>query len=717
MARNLLLAFTATLVLASTALSARLFMPHVIDKQAKAGQVNLPYSMRSSDGNQWFVYNGGWVQNQGNRPVFSQGGILYVNGSSMSGDNNGTKLKNGDLVLENMRVREFQVTRYITMMEKENLIRMVDVIHNPNANDTNAQIRLQTSMNYGVNSASFIDDKRSKQKLAWVANTGAQQTAFTIFSGEGSKQQFTIDYRPNNSYCRANLTVKIPGKGSVAVMHVHGITPDEATAEKQVKSLRSKLLKGLSPKVRRLLVNFRSGNLFVGDLELLRGEAFDMVELRSGDRLRGDLQHKRFVLDTFYGKVDLPADKVVGFFNIGSFRPEQLVVTVNGEIFGGQLQQETVDLKLSSGQVINIPLTQIIRGGYRKGADEPEEWEFKKPMVLLRSGDRMEIKPTKEVILVASRYGTLSLKPEAIATIVFQTDEQPVHQITLADGSRFAGLVSAASFTYPLSGTATSAEVKFPTSAMQVLQMKPVEEQKADTPTLNLISGDMLVGALQGELQLQTSFDAIKIGGSEIARLERIADSHKDVKVELWDKTTVSGTLKADSLTVKLVSGIELSVPVAQVSDYMQPLPTPSNEVENKIRELVKKLDADDWKTREQAEREIVAMGVAVVKILKELQADASPEAQQRIEGILKELGKDTRDDEEKSSDAKKKAPPILIEPVDIRLKGHRNAQPQFGGGELILNNKVINVQNGPVLDLLLEQRGCGAAEIDPVNR
>jgi hypothetical protein len=105
------------------------------------------------------------------------------------------------------------------------------------------------------------------------------------------------------------------------------------------------------------------------------------------------------------------------------------LVTKDGEIFGGKLDREKLVLELSSGQVTEIPLSAISRMGYRKRSGEPEEWTFEKPVVLMRTGDRIGVQmPTKDID-VATRYGPLKLKPDSVASIDFQSEENSVHQI------------------------------------------------------------------------------------------------------------------------------------------------------------------------------------------------------------------------------------------------------------------------------------------------
>src|SRR5687767_9112698 len=46
---------------------------------AGGGNVQLPHQVNDSQGNNWMIYQGGWIQMQGNQPLYSQGGIIQIN--------------------------------------------------------------------------------------------------------------------------------------------------------------------------------------------------------------------------------------------------------------------------------------------------------------------------------------------------------------------------------------------------------------------------------------------------------------------------------------------------------------------------------------------------------------------------------------------------------------------------------------------------------------
>jgi hypothetical protein len=348
--------------------------------------------------------------------------------------------------------------------------------------------------------------------------------------------------------------------------------------------------------------------------------------------------------------------------NVGEFRPRQLLVTRDGEIFGGYLSSETLEIQLSTGQVTQVPLGQISRAGYRKRADEPDEWTFKQPFIVLRSGDRMLIEPPAGPIEVMTRYGLLKLPPASVSAVLFQSEEldQGIHEIRLTDGSRVAGLSTSAQFELTLATrfNAKAQSVTIQAGEISRLQLSTSDGDSLDEPddnasTLKLAGGDLLVGTLEGTLKLDTAFDTLELNAAEIGALSRGDAAEKsaskrasadetfgnDIQITLWDGSTVRGQLREPVVQCKLKSGPVLSIPVPLMDLYTQPEPRASAEAVERIKAIVGRLNADDWRERDRAQQELIEMGESVAAVLRELRPSQSPEAQQRIDQIFAKIG------------------------------------------------------------------------------
>jgi hypothetical protein len=613
--------------------------------------VNLPYQFPDGKSPAWIVQNGGWLQQRpvGGGPngfmemVYNQTGVLNIDGNGLPQTNNQARVdpKTGELICDSFQpVNGVQISRRVEVRRDDDVVRCIDVFKTLGG-DATIGLQYTMSLNRQVTAGQTISDPRKGgSDMGWVGQTMRGRTAVEMFAGKGAATSGSVQWEQGNNVMQYNMQLEVPAGKTVAVMHLHAITTTPDKGAEMINSVKlSRIVSDVPADIRKAIVNFRVNSNFVGDREVLRGTLFDVVELRSGDSLFGTLQEDSYKLKTDFGDVQLPAQKVVGLLNIGQFRPRTLIVSTEGEMIGGTLEKQTVDLQLGSGQVTQIPLSQISRVGYRKRADEADEWKFDKPMVLLASGDRMNVQMPDQPIDVMTRYGSLKLSPASISSITFQGDQPGVHQIVLNNGSKFAGLVTADQIPFDLA--TMSIKITLPTAAIARLQFSPDAPDVADgAATTSLSSGDVFVGTITGELKLDTAFDTLKIPASQVRSMSRVKESTGDVQVVLWDQTKLTGQLESHSLTCDVGDGIKVNLPVPLVDTYAQPSPMPPDQMIDKIKAIIKKLSDDDWKTRDQAQADLVAMGQTVVPVLKKLRDDQGPEAQQRIDAILKQFEK-----------------------------------------------------------------------------
>ncbi len=295
--------------------------------------------------------------------------------------------------------------------------------------------------------------------------------------------------------------------------------------------------------------------------------------------------------------------------------------------------------------------------------------------------------------------------------MTLQSEDHGVHAVQLVDGSRFAGLLSAEQFEMtlalpataggavppangapppaPADGTgaaaaaavgappattkpAAGASVTFPASSVARLQFSTkVAEETDETPTIVLANDDVLVGALTGQLKLDTAFDTITVNASEIKTLAHPTPGSLDVSVTLWDGTTLGGQVQDQTVAARLAGGLTMNVPVALLVEYQQPQPQPSEQMIEQIKQTIARLNADDWKERDRAEAQLVAMGPVASGVLRKLRANQPPEAQQRIDSILKELDK-------QKGKHKGSKPAAAAQPVQQQQIQQLEALPQF---------------------------------------
>jgi hypothetical protein len=641
------LIFLASVVLLAEAGQAQI--RGAIRRRGAAGTVNFPYQVSDGKGETWIVYQPSTIQMQANFPIYQQAAAITVSGNQPNMQT-APRIddKTGELIMDNLQVGGFVLTRRILFNTDDGYMRVIDLVKNSTGGDQQLNLQLVSYVFNPQSSQMIPDPKKGSQNIAWCAATGAgsNKAALDVYAGPGAKTVFTLDSQQGNNAIQASVNLTVQAGKEVAFAHFHMVTTSTEAGVQWVTGMKTgKLFADLPKEIRREIVNFRVSNSLLGDLEVLRGEALDVVELRTGDKFNGNLQEPSYKLDTFYGTVEIPNDKVVGIINAGSFRPRQLIVTSDGQIFSGHLQKQTVELELTSGQKTQIPLAQIARVGYRHRSDEKDdssdEQTLQPPYVLMTSGERVGVTMPTGPITVVTRYGQLELAPEVVSSITFNSEDSGVHTIELSDGSKFNGLATATEFDVKLSTGAKDQDVKVPTAALnRIIFSNRSEDKDESAATLQLKKDDMLVGTLQGDLKLDTAFDTISLNAGEIRAIAHAKETPSDLSITTWDGTVFSGQLQQQSVQCHLKCGVDVTVPIGLVESYTNPSVAVPPMILERIKQIVTDLNADDWKQRDAAEKSLVKMGAGVVPTLKQMRDGQPPEAQQRIDSVLKQLQK-----------------------------------------------------------------------------
>lgn len=603
---------------------------------------NLPYRFPQGDptGNSWMLFNGGRLIQQGNMPFCGDGAALSINGQGIQSNVQTVSIDNsGEVVLDNIRVGQLSVTRRFIQLD-DGTMRVTDIIRNSRSDEVTANVTISFNINFGVQSTRSVSDpKKADRPLAIVITDGQNRNLVSIYAGRNSKLTPTINAIPNNNQVQAAFEMKIPPGKERAIVHFHQFAATVDQADKIASQYReSRALATLAPEIRRIVANYPVATSQLDEIELLRGTTTDVVELNSADQLRGDLLVGQWDIETAFGKMQIPGDQVAGLVVVAGPQPRQLLVTVDGEMIGGRLAQTALDLQTSSGQKLSLPISQISRVGRR--SLQPAEAETRKPlpMIHLRTGDRLAVNLPQQPLRFATRFGTLDIPPATIAMLDLQPEQSPVHVISLTDGSRFSGLLLSDGFDVSL---VRGPKVVLPSASIRRLAFAPDPEDVTEpSATLRLTGDDVLVVTLAPKINVVTTYANVTINGPEVKRISRVKDTPEDLQFALWDDSVISGRLAQPYLECVLAGGAAARVPAGAIEQYQCLAPQPSASAMEQVKRLVGELNADDWKQRERAEAQLSAMGEAIAPVLKQMRTDQPPEAQERIDSILKTFSK-----------------------------------------------------------------------------
>jgi hypothetical protein len=122
----------------------------------------------------------------------------------------------------------------------------------------------------------------------------------------------------------------------------------------------------------------------------------------------------------------------------------------------------------------------------------------------------------------------------------------------------------------------------------------------------------------------------------EIPRAAPLELGPKFIRLNLHDGSVISGDLSVSEVTVETAFG-KLVVPIAKIRSFTPGLESKPDQMAH-LNGLVEKLGSDDYKTREQAHKDLAAMGMKIRRELAEHGDSENAEIKRHVGEILKEL-------------------------------------------------------------------------------
>ncbi|MGA2498087.1 MAG: hypothetical protein ABSH20_10115, partial [Tepidisphaeraceae bacterium] len=613
-------------------------------KAAPVRSVDLPYTIGDAYGVQWDIQADGTIGNGGNGQ-FNTAGTLQIDNRFTYGPQvpkADFDAARGEVLLPVQTYRGVRISRRVAVSNKAGFCRWAEVLENPTTGRVSLDVSIQYNLGNGVERSQWLEDeKHNEQPIALAA--GGEENGYMFFAGGmGTRVLPRMTAPEEGQSVTVHWTVDVPPKQTVVLMHAAGFRRNFGDAVQSLRQIREADLLGTLPaEMQRRVVNYRLNRPEIAGVELLRGELWDTVELRSGDQLVGTVDPAAFVIKTAFGPVEIKSADLAGIVAAPGIRPRHLLVCNDGQAIGGEVQAENFRLRLTDGQLVEFPFAQISRVGWRKRGGEEQEWKLDRPMVMLRTGDRLWIDRPDAAVEVSTRYGRLKLPGVALGSITFLNDDDAAvfHEVRLADGTHLAGLVERASFDLKFAGALAGKAAAVDVASIARLQFGPAaEEPDAAQAALSLANGDVIGGVLTGKLSLDAGFMSLTIECGQIKRLAYQKGTASDVAVTLWDDSTMQGQLGEAMLACEMAGGVGLRVPVSLLTEYNQPRPALPDAAAAEARRLVQELGDADGKRADAAQEKLAAFGGGAIAIAKESQAQAEEPAKKRIGDLLARL-------------------------------------------------------------------------------
>ena len=411
---------------------------------------NWAWVRNDGAGYRWDVQAYGYVSS-GTSSAYSTCMQLRVNNSYYSWSSQGNLSKDGSEVQTGPWGHgSIRVWRRVYVDPKLGYCRWIDIFENTSRTKQALNIEYRANMGSTIRTAVTTSGKPSVDKKDWGVITAASGTSrpavVHVFATKNSKVRPTVQYslRRSNSF-QYRLALQIGPKETLALCLFEAQRAPYAKAVEFLKQFRPGAeLRKVPAALRRIIINMRGAMLALGNLELPRDEKRDQVILTNGDQLLGEIFNEKFIIDTsLYGKVELPAKRVVGLSVPSTSDPHILIGLVDGQVLAGKFVNAPLKFTLVDGNQMTLKLSEIETAAYRLSSDKPDQIKLTKAMVVLRDGQRLIFRESDADYTFYTEHGEPKLDPGDLRAIELDTPAGGLHRAIFRNESVLSGLMVA----------------------------------------------------------------------------------------------------------------------------------------------------------------------------------------------------------------------------------------------------------------------------------
>ena len=540
--------------------------------------VSFTWYLNDGAGFRWDISSNGQVSD-GTNDAYDGGMQLRIGGTYFSSSSQGKLGPDGrEVEIGPWRHNNLQIYRRIYIDAKMGYCRWIDIFENVTDATQNITVQYYSNLGLSVTSVVTTSGKNTLTSKDWgIVTAGSDSSSrpdvIHVFGTKSSKVRPNFRYTQNNDSVYQDYTLKIPARKTQAICIFQAQRRPTSQAVKFLKEFnpRRELSKIPTP-LRKILVNMGGATLVLGGLDLPRHEEHDMAVLRNENELLGAILNERFDVETFYGKLQLPADDVVGLNVPAPDDPHVQVVLLNGQIVAGKLLNAPLRIRLTNGNEMALPPSKLTAATFAMGPERPEEVKINRPTVVLRSGQQLSFDMDDLDCTFQCQYGTFQLDPNDLHGIRFDTPEGGLHRAVFRNGSVLSGLMRTERFKLQLD-LGPTLDVPRHLASQLLFPAEPIDT--ADLCELTLRNEDQLFGRIADEsLTVTTQFGRITVKPEEISDIQIPEEGGLgEVLIKLHNGTTVTGELVGETIRFQLVAGPELQIFLGHLVQMTCPKP------------------------------------------------------------------------------------------------------------------------------------------------
>ncbi len=533
----------------------------------------------------WDIYTGGGHINTGTNNAYSGSMLLQVNNAQMGVQATAKINKEGDEIeIGPWTQGAINVYRRVYVDRKMSYARWIDIFENTSDSLQKLDVRVRYNMGsptqqiYTTLGQAQITDK-DWGLITLPDEKSGQPYVAHIFAGKNAKfrPSLQINIGSNTHWCISQL--EIPAKKAVALCYFESQHNMYEDAKKFLGNFNpARETRKIPAALRGIILNMESNLLTLGSLELPRKENADFAVLDNGNEITGTIINDKFSLETPFGKVELPADRVIGFQSDPTSKEFVQAGLVDGQIVSGKLISGPIKIRLSEGYEIPLSPGKFATATFMVSDKRPAEIpQPDKAMIVLLRGQQFFFDTTEIEYVFQTEHGELKLSSDNLRTIYLTGHEGSMHMAELANGTMLSGLLTTEKIKLKLELGLTM-EISRQSVARLIFPKGELKEQPPWNILLN--NNNELFGTLATEsLVINSDNTPVTIKTDDIASAEFDPEAMNIVTVKLFNGTAITGSVQTDKITVQLQPNLKLDIHTTHIS-VMTHMPPPPPQPE-----------------------------------------------------------------------------------------------------------------------------------------
>ncbi len=655
-------------------------------KGAKAERL-IPAAMgirTDKQGNSWNVEQNGNLGRVGSSMMVNSGLNLYINNQQfytyqpmMTADGSEYVLHNR----QNSNMMGLQVMRRIRLLEKQGVVRYLEILTNATSNPLTVNLSLRT--NFSGNFKNYItNDGNSNAVMLGTRESGvlvmpgsSQVNRAFVFSLCSEKSALKPSISSQNKY-GLNFQYNVAIAPGQTVILAHAVTQVPLPGSFERKTMRrlfrpvalDRLQSSIPSTLRKFVINYK-GNASPGGVSLMAGTSVeglgvdrssrDTLALGQKTRLLGTATCASLTIKTVYGEAEIPFENLAAL--VGGNRGRRDVSRVylrDGQVFSGEVKAQGLRFIMAGGGSMNLNVRNLDRLVLSKSEQEGKWGRDVVAMLETYGGDRLAVKDGQALQFSGmTSWGNLEFTLNDVVWLAPQEEEAVGHYVEFKNGAR--------NFVYLVGDQMAMDSTVFGHQELKMHEIRAVvtrtsvKRSEAESsvgmeegpvilePYLKVGGDQRIIGKVTNpRLRVLTHAETVEVVPGEIRLMKNVSedlgsDGGGDpvFQIELWGGGVISGYLAENFLSVR-VRGQDWQVPLRDVREFVTPVPRLSETARQDLSRLIRKLGSVEWQVREKATEDLIGFGYLAKSILEqERQTNTDPEVRRRIEQVLAKLG------------------------------------------------------------------------------